>query len=63
MDAMDPIKLLMITPDTKILGLGHILPKKWEQIARDMFKAGLLEKMPDVKNIYTEKFPSGVLPK
>ncbi len=63
MDAMDPIKLLMITPDTKRLGLGHILPKKWEKVARDMFKAGLLEKMPDVNNIYTEKFPSGVSPK
>jgi NitT/TauT family transport system substrate-binding protein len=63
MDAMDPIKLLMVTPDTKRLGLGHILPKKWEKVAGDMLKAGLLDKMPDVKNIYTEKFPSGVLPK
>ena len=53
----------MITPDTKKNGLGYILPKKWENIAKDMFKAGLLEKMPDVKKLYTEKFSSGVMPK
>jgi len=53
----------MITPDTRKYGLGYIFPKKWENIARDMFKAGLLEKMPDVKKVYTEKFPSGVMPK
>jgi len=28
-----------------------------------MVKGGLLDKMPDVKKAYTEKFPSGVLPK
>jgi len=63
MDAVAPMKALMITPDTKKNGLGSILPKKWENVARDMFKAGLLEKMPDVKRVYTEKFPSGVMPK
>ena len=63
MDAVSPMKALMITPDTKKNGLGYILPKKWENIAKDMFKAGLLEKMPDVKKFYTEKFPSGVFPK
>jgi NitT/TauT family transport system substrate-binding protein len=63
MDAVGPIKALMITPDTKKSGLGYILPKKWENVARDMFKAGLLEKMPDVNKVYTEKFPSGVMPK
>jgi NitT/TauT family transport system substrate-binding protein len=63
MDAVGPIKALMITPDTKKNGLGYILPKKWENVARDMFKAGLLEKMPEVKKCYTEKFPSGVMPK
>jgi NitT/TauT family transport system substrate-binding protein len=63
MDAVGPMKALMITPDTRKNGLGYILPKKWERVARDMFKAGLLEKMPDVKKVYTEKFPSGVIPK
>jgi len=63
MDALAPMKALMITPDTKKNGLGYILPKKWENVARDMFKAGLLEKMPDVKKFYTEKFASGVMPK
>ncbi len=63
MDAVAPMKALMITPDTKKNGLGSILPKKWENVARDMFKVGLLEKMPDVKRVYTEKFPSGVMPK
>lgn len=63
MDAVAPLKALMITPDTRKNGLGYILPKKWENVARDMFKAGLLEKMPDVKKVYTERFPSGVMPK
>jgi NitT/TauT family transport system substrate-binding protein len=63
MDAVGPMKLLMITPETKKYGLGYIHPKKWENVARDMFKAGLSEKMPDTKKIYTEKFPSGVMPK
>jgi len=63
MDAVAPMKALMITPDTKKNGFGYILPKKWENVARDMFKAGLLEKMPDVKKVYTERFPSGVMPK
>jgi len=63
MDAVAPIKALMITPDTKKNGFGYILPKKWENVAREMFKAGLFEKMPDVKKVYTEKFPSGVMPK
>ena len=63
MDAVAPMKLLMITPETKRYGLGYIHPKKWENVARDMFKAGLLEKMPDVKKVYTEKFASGVMPK
>ena len=61
MDAVGPMKLLMITPETKKYGLGYIHPKKWENVARDMFKAGLSEKMPDTKKIYTEKFPSGVM--
>jgi len=63
MDAVAPMKALMITPDTKKNGLGHILPKKWENVAKEMFKAGLLEKMPDVKKVYIEKFPGGVMPK
>jgi NitT/TauT family transport system substrate-binding protein len=63
MDAVAPMKALMITPDTKKKGLGYIQPKKWENVAKDMFKAGLLEKMPDVKKVYTEKFASGVIPK
>ena len=63
MDAVAPMKALMITPDTRKNGLGYILPKKWESVAKDMFKAGLLEKMPDVKKVYTDKFQSGVLPK
>ncbi len=63
MDAVAPMKLLMITPETKKYGLGYIHPKKWENVARDMFKAGLSEKMPDTKKIYAEKFPSGVIPK
>jgi len=63
MDAVAPMKLLMITPETKRYGLGYIYPKKWENVARDMFKAGLLEKMPDVRKVYTEKFASGVMPK
>jgi len=63
MDAVAPMKLLMITPETKRYGLGYIYPKKWENVARDMFKAGLLEKMPDVRKVYTEKFASAIMPK
>ena len=63
MDAVDPMKALLITPDTKKSGLGYINPKKWENVAKDMVKAGLLEKMPDVKKGYTEKFPSNMMPK
>jgi NitT/TauT family transport system substrate-binding protein len=63
MDAVAPMKALMITPDTKKNGLGYILPKKWENVAKDMVKAGLLEKVSDVKKVYIEKFASGVLPK
>jgi NitT/TauT family transport system substrate-binding protein len=63
MDAVVPMKALMITPDTRKNGLGYVLPKKWENVVMDMFKAGLLEKMADVKKIYTEKFPSNVMPK
>ena len=62
-DAVAPMKALMIIPDTKKNGLGYILPKKWENVAREMFKAGLLEKMPDVRKVYAERFPSGVIPK
>jgi hypothetical protein len=57
------MKALMITPDTKKQGLGYIQPKKWESVAKDMFKAGLLEKMPDMKKVYIEKFPSNIMPK
>lgn len=63
MDALDPVRALMITPETKRYGLGYIQPKKWENVAREMFKVGLLERMPEVKKIYTERFPSGVIPK
>ena len=63
MDAVDPMKALMITADTKKNGLGYIHPKKWENVAKDIFKAGLLDKMPDVKKSYTDKFQSGVIPK
>src|SRR4030042_2909527 len=63
MDAVAPMKALMITPEHKKSGLGYILPKKWENVTKDMFKAGLLEKMPDAKKFYTDKFPSGIMPK
>jgi len=63
MDAVDPMKALMITADTKKFGLGYIEPKKWESVAKDMFDAGLLDEMPDVKKVYAEKFPSRVVPK
>ena len=63
MDAVSPMKALMITPDTKKQGFGYINPKKWENVAKEMFKSGLLDKMPDVKKVYTDKFPSGVTPK
>jgi NitT/TauT family transport system substrate-binding protein len=63
MDALSPIKMLMITPETKRYGLGYIHPKKWENVSRDMFRAGLLNRMPDAKKAYTEKFASGVMPK
>lgn len=53
MEAVAPIKALMINADTKKYGLGYINPKKWENVARDMFKAGLLEKMPDVKKVFS----------
>lgn len=62
MDAVDPMKALVITADTKKNGLGYIHPKKWENVAKDMFKAGVIDKMPDVKKAYTDKFPSGVMP-
>jgi NitT/TauT family transport system substrate-binding protein len=63
MDALDPMKALLITPDTKKYGLGYVNPKKWENVASTMAKADLLEKAPDVKKVYSEKFASGVIPK
>jgi NitT/TauT family transport system substrate-binding protein len=63
MDAVAPMKALMITPDSRKNGFGYILPKKWDNVAKDMLRGGLLEKMPDVKKSYTEKFASGVIPK
>ena len=63
MDAVGPLKALMMPPDTKKQGLGYINPKKWENVAKDMFRAGLLEKMPNVKKVYSDKFPSGVIRK
>jgi NitT/TauT family transport system substrate-binding protein len=63
MDAVSPLKALMITPETRKMGLGYINPKKWEKVGWDMVKGGLLDEMPDVKKAYTEKFQSGVLPK
>lgn len=63
MDALSSLKPLMITAETKREGYGYIYPKKWEKVAKDMFRAGLLERVPDVRKIYTERFPSGVLPK
>jgi NitT/TauT family transport system substrate-binding protein len=63
MDAVAPMKALMINADTKKNGLGYINPKKWDNVAKDMSKAGLLDKMPDVKKVYSEKFASGVIPK
>jgi NitT/TauT family transport system substrate-binding protein len=62
-DAISPTKVLMITPETKRYGLGYISRKKWENVARDMLKSGLLEKISDMKKVYTERFPSGVNPK
>ncbi len=63
MDAVDPMKTLVITAETKKNGLGYINAKKWENVAKDMFKGGLLDKMPDSKKVYTEKFASGVVSK
>jgi NitT/TauT family transport system substrate-binding protein len=63
LDAVDPVKALLITPETKKHGLGYVNPRKWENIARAMTKAGLLEAMPDVRKITSEKFPSGIIPK
>jgi NitT/TauT family transport system substrate-binding protein len=63
MDAVAPMKALMITANTKKFGLGYINTKKWENVSKDMFKGGLLDKMPDVKKVYTDKFPSGVIAK
>ena len=62
MDAVDPMKALMVTADTKKSGLGYILPTKWENVGKDLFRTGLLDKMPDAQKAYTEKFPSGVMP-
>ncbi len=62
MDAVDPMRALLVTADTKKNGLGYINPKKWENVAKDMFKAGLVDKMPDVKKAYADKFASGVTP-
>ena len=61
MDAVGPMWNLMVTDETKKSGLGTILPKKWENVGKDLFRTGLLDKMPDVKKAYTEKFPSGVM--
>jgi NitT/TauT family transport system substrate-binding protein len=61
-DALSSVKLLMMTPETKRYGLGYVQPKKWERMARDLFKAGLLDRIPDLKNVFTEKFASGVFP-
>ncbi len=63
MDAVGPIKLLMTTSETKKYGFGYVNPKKWNNVVRDMLKAGLLEKTPDARKYYTEKFSSGVMPK
>jgi NitT/TauT family transport system substrate-binding protein len=62
-DAVSPLKALVTTADTRRSGLGFVDPKKWENVARDMFKAGLLSRMANVRDAYTEKFPSGVMPR
>jgi NitT/TauT family transport system substrate-binding protein len=63
MDAVDPVRALLVTPETRRKGLGHLLPEKWQSVAKNLFKAGLLKRMPDVEKIYTDKFPSGVMPR
>jgi NitT/TauT family transport system substrate-binding protein len=63
MDAVDPIKALMITTETRQHGLGYIQPTKWRNVAGDMVHGGLLDRIPDVKKVYTERFPSRVLPR
>jgi NitT/TauT family transport system substrate-binding protein len=63
MDAVSPLKALMITPETRKSGLGYIHPRKWGNVAKDLLRVGLLENAANVKRVYTEKFPSGVLPR
>ncbi len=60
MDAVSPIKSLMKSADTNQFGLGYIQPRRWQAVAKDLLRAGLLEKMPDIERTYTTRFPSSV---
>jgi len=61
-EGMDAIASLMVTPDTRAKGLGHIDPAAWDRVARDLTRAGFYTTAPDAKAAYTTAFPSGVTP-
>ncbi len=61
MDAVEPMKALMSTADTKKQGFRiHSTEEVGTRGEKRRFKAGLLDKMPDVKRACTEKFQGGV---
>ena len=62
LEGMAAIASVMVTPDTKAKGLGHIDPAGWDRVGRDLTKAGFYPAAPNVKAAYTAEFPSGVKP-
>jgi len=62
LEGMEAIAAVMVTPESKKNGLGHIDPTGWERVGRDLTKAGFYPAAPNVKAAYTAEFRSGVTP-
>jgi len=58
---MDFLFSIMVTAATKTNGLGYVDPAAWEQLGKDLARAGLL-KDAKITAAYSTKFASGVKP-
>src|SRR3972149_4681078 len=58
---MDFLFSIMVTAATKANGLGYVDPAAWEQLGKDLARAGLL-KGAKITAAYSTKFASGVKP-
>jgi NitT/TauT family transport system substrate-binding protein len=58
---MDFLFKIMVTPGTRANGLGYVDATAWDQLAKDLANAGLLQGA-NVKAAFTTKFASAVKP-